>query len=221
MCNLYPAVARALSGLPVREDMDWRDLARKEIPWNQWLLKQKNDAIRDEDEARQRIFDKDEKKRLDFLSADNELFKLLHPYENDLRDFRAGTSNFQTETLLDSSQNPSMQGQPVTFTATVRFIATKAPVLQGSVTFDMHRGPDVHMIAAMPNQKIAQGGLSSTQLGRRNIVNGVATLTTNVLRKGVTRVTATFPGWGNILGSTSGDPGGPNVAPTGLGQEVQ
>jgi hypothetical protein len=201
--------------------MDWRDLARKGIPWNQWLLKQKNDAARDDAQARRRQFGGDEKEKLDFLFADNELFKLLHPYENDLNDFRTGTSNLQTETLLDSSPNPSTQGQPVTFTATVRFIATKAPVLQGSVTFDMHRGIDVHMIASMPNQKIAQGGWSLTQLGKRNIVNGVATLTTNVLPKGITRVTATFPGWGDILGSTSGDPGGPNVAPTGLGQEVQ
>jgi hypothetical protein len=217
MCNLYPDVKRALSGLTVREDMDWRDLARKGIPWNQWLFKHKKDALHDDQEARKRP----EKDRLTFMTADDEVFKLLHPYDDDLKKFLLGEGDMRTETLLESSPNPSTQGQPVTFTARVRFMATKEPVLQGSVTFDMHRGIDVHMISSMPNQKIAQGGWSLTQLGKRNIVNGIATLTTNLLPKGITRMTATFPGWGNILGSTSGDPGGPNVDPTGLGQEVQ
>jgi hypothetical protein len=124
-----------------------------------------------------------------------------------------GKSNLQTETLLDSSPNPSAQGQSVTFTATVRFIATKAPVLQGFVTFDMHTGGDVHLI----QPKLAIGGLGLVQLGRAPITNGVATLATDMLRKGIIRVSATFGGWGDILGSRSGEP---NYS-VGLGQEVR
>jgi hypothetical protein len=154
----------------------------------------------------------DDKEKLQFLEADNELFKLLYPYQKDLQDFRSGATNTQTETLLESAPNPSVQGQYVTFTAAVRFVATKAPVSQGDVSFNMHTGPDVRMI----QPKVARYGVVLQQLGRQPISNGVATLRTNMLPKGIIRVTATFPGSGAIPGSNSGEP----LYDTGLGQEV-
>jgi len=93
------------------------------------------------------------------------------------------------KTLLESAPNPSVQGQYVTFTAAVRFVATKAPVSQGHVSFNMHTGPDVRMI----QPKVARYGVVLQQLGRQPISNGVATLRTNMPPKGIIRVTATFP----------------------------
>jgi hypothetical protein len=221
----YPGVARVLSGLPVREDMDWRELARKRIPWNQWLLKQKNDAIRDRYEevtrgeahwvGNQWVKPSErERDRLvaQYAEADWELTRLLWPYLDDIRNFEQGEGTRQTETLLDSTPNPSAEGQYVTFTATIRSLWGKAPVPQGNVTFDVHRGPNLRLIqsAAMGKQVVIGDSLSVQQLGKAPVLNGVATLSTNVLRKGVMLVTATFPGWGNLPGSKS----------EGLGQVV-
>jgi hypothetical protein len=217
LCAFYPGVRRALNGLPVREDMNWRDLARKRIPFSKWLLNQKLDAMRERSEAATRAggrwvgdrwVETPEKERWEFRDADNELYRLQNDplYIDEFKAFfaqqaqeAADRRTRQTETVLISSLNPSVERQNVTFTATVTMQETGAPVTQGTVTFDMIWGPDVHLL----KPGLAIGGGSLIQLSRKPVVNGAATLTTDLIHKGLTRVKATFPDTGNLLGSSA------------------
>jgi len=76
---------------------------------------------------------------------------------------------YTTTTSLASSPNPSVQGQPVTFTATVN---SPGPAPTGKVTF--YNG--------------------SKSLGKGTLAKGVATLTTSKLPKGSLSITATYAG---------------------------
>ena len=85
-----------------------------------------------------------------------------------------------TTSLVSTSTNPTVYGQPVTFTATVA-AATQpgAGTPTGTVTF-------------------RDGG---TSLGTAPLAAGVATLTTSALPVGTQYVTATYNGDGNYAGS--------------------
>jgi uncharacterized repeat protein (TIGR03803 family) len=78
-----------------------------------------------------------------------------------------------TKTTCTSSQNPSTQGQPVTFTATV----TPAPPNGEPIVFE--------------------------PVGQSNMVNGVATWTVSDLPVGKTTITAVYSGDLNFVGSHS------------------
>jgi len=214
LSSLYPGVAHVLSGLPVREDMNWRDLARKRIPYNQWFLSQKRDAERERTEANQRIgghwvgdqyVQATDKERIEFMDADNELFRLQYPYRNEMEKFYASETaqaERQTETEITSSPNPSVRGQYVTLTATVTMKTTQMPVTEGWVTFNMIWGPTVRIVGNVGGKPVASGGGSLTQLGRQPLLNGTATIRTNMLHPGLTIVKADFPDTGNIIGSS-------------------
>jgi hypothetical protein len=73
--------------------------------------------------------------------------------------------------VLASSQNPSVQGEPVTFTATVTAIGA-APV--GNVTFKARN----KVVGVVP------------------IVGGAATITVSSLKTGSTNIVAKFQGTG-------------------------
>jgi hypothetical protein len=86
---------------------------------------------------------------------------------------------FSTTTLLDSDRNPSVYGQPLTFTARVSSGGPNAPT--GTVTF--------------------QNG--SKAIGKASLSGGVATLTTKALSAGTWSVTATYNGNPGSIKSTS------------------
>jgi uncharacterized repeat protein (TIGR01451 family) len=85
---------------------------------------------------------------------------------------------FVTTTTVGSSANPSMLGQPVTFTSTV---TSGSRIPTGTVTF---------MDA-------------TTALGTGTLAGGSATLTTSTLTGGSHPITATYGGDGNFAGSSS------------------
>lgn len=174
MCNLFP-IREILLGLPVRADAYWRDLARNRVPWKQWLLKHQEDAANERQGAIQRM-----SSRGVTSAEDNELFTLLNPYRNDMKDFYER----HTRIVLTASPNPSIQGQVVTLTATVKTLGGNIPV--GTVTFNV-----------MPQ------GRGLQQIQRQPLVNGSATITINVLPKGRNIVKADYPNTGDIIGSSA------------------
>ncbi|QIY59999.1 Ig-like domain repeat protein [Streptomyces sp. RPA4-5] len=88
-----------------------------------------------------------------------------------------------TTTALSSSPDPSVVGQPVTFTATVAPVAPGAGTPTGVVTFVITGGPT----------------LAGTLSG------GTATVSTNALGVGTFPVTATYSGDLNFTGSSGSD----------------
>ncbi len=84
-----------------------------------------------------------------------------------------------TASVLVSSQNPSMQGQPVTFTATVTGSTGTNPV--GTVAF--------------------KAGTKS--LGKQTLSGGKASVTTSTLPKGANTITATFNGGTDFASSSA------------------
>ena len=88
-----------------------------------------------------------------------------------------------TTTTVSSSPDPSVWGQPVTFTATVAPVSPGAGTPSGTVTFVISGGP--------------------TLTG--NLVGGTATVTTSVLGVGSHTVTATYNGSVNFAGSSGSD----------------
>jgi hypothetical protein len=85
-----------------------------------------------------------------------------------------------TATALTSTPNPSIHGQPITFTATVTTSGPIAPT--GTVNFK--RGPD---------------GMGTGTLN----ASGVATFTTSILKPGPYKITAVYKGDASNLASTS------------------
>jgi hypothetical protein len=94
-----------------------------------------------------------------------------------------------TTTTVTSSLNPSVFGQPVTFTATVSPVSPGAGTLTGTVTF-------------------LDGGNS---IGTAPLGGGVATFTTSALAVGNHTITASYNGDGNFNGSTGSLTGNPQV----------
>jgi len=86
-----------------------------------------------------------------------------------------------TSATLTSSKNPSVFGQSVTFTATIRAVSPGAGTPTGMVTF-------------------LNG---TTTLGTETLVNGKATLPTSSLTPGSYAITVSYAGDGNFAGSTS------------------
>jgi hypothetical protein len=84
-----------------------------------------------------------------------------------------------TTTTITSSVNPSVEGQPVTFTAKV--ISPTAKPVTGAVTFTA----------------------GTTTLGTVLLSGGKAGITTSALPPGNNTITATYEGTPNILGSAA------------------
>jgi hypothetical protein len=105
-------------------------------------------------------------------------------------DFTGSTSAAVTETVnkastvtsLVSSSNPSVPGQPVTFTATLSAVAPGAGTPTGTVTFKD----------------------GATMLGTATLAGGTAAFTTSALLEGSHSITASYGGDGSFLASTSG-----------------
>ena len=91
-------------------------------------------------------------------------------YFSDLGSYKVRKIQTATAATLTSSQNPSVQGQPVTFTALITGSTGTNPV--GTVTF--------------------KAGTKS--LGKITLSGGKASVTTSTLPKGATTITATFNG---------------------------
>jgi uncharacterized delta-60 repeat protein len=98
-------------------------------------------------------------------------------------------SKADTTTALSSSANPSVFGQPVTFTATITATGPGAGTATGTVTF-------------------LDGGSS---IGTGTLSSGVATLAISTLIVGNHTITTTYPGDGNFNGSGGALTGNPQV----------
>ncbi|MGX1853891.1 beta strand repeat-containing protein, partial [Streptomyces sp. NPDC055299] len=90
-----------------------------------------------------------------------------------------------TTTAVTSAPDPSLFGQPVTFTATVAPVAPGAGTPTGTVTF------------------VIDGGGGGTLIG--TVAAGTATVTTATLDAGVHNVTATYNGDTDFAGSSGTD----------------
>ncbi len=97
-----------------------------------------------------------------------------------LRQVVNSTTKYATSTALVSSQNPSVYGQSITFTATVTS-SGGAPTNGETVTF--YNGPNV--------------------LGTASLSRGIASLTTSALQSGIHTISAAYLGDANFTGSTS------------------
>jgi hypothetical protein len=86
-----------------------------------------------------------------------------------------------SSTLIVSGQNPSTNGDSVTFTATASAVPVTAPPPTGNVNF------------------LSNGGL----LGSAALTNGAAVFSSNLLSPGTNTVEADYAGDGNFLGSTN------------------
>jgi hypothetical protein len=86
-------------------------------------------------------------------------------------------------TAVTSSANPSIPGQPVTFTATV------SPSVPGA-------GPPTGTVVFFDNS-------TGTDLGNVSLFGGAATLTTSALALGIHDITASYRGDGDFLASNS------------------
>ncbi|MBM4463577.1 MAG: Ig-like domain repeat protein, partial [Chloroflexi bacterium] len=86
-----------------------------------------------------------------------------------------------TKTLVVSSSNPSMYGNPVTFTAAVTVPAPGSGTPTGTVTFKK----------------------GTTILGTADLSGGIAIFTTSTLKKGTHYIRAVYSGDGNFKPSTS------------------
>jgi hypothetical protein len=199
MCNLFP-IADLFNG-SVRADSYWRNLARKQIPWQLWLPKQQEDAsqermatIRRQDAASNASGAIDWEQR----AADNELFTLLQPYYNDMKQFYERHS----ETCLDVNPGSPIKGQNVTLTASVRLPTGIPP--SGTITFEMSVG-GVAIVGTVAHcgvpHNVATGGLRLQQLGRMPLANGSATFSTSALPQGLIILRAIFPDTGTLIGS--------------------
>src|SRR4029077_1069048 len=94
-----------------------------------------------------------------------------------------------TATTVTSSQNPSIFGQSVTFTATVSPVAPGAGTPTGTITF-------------------LDGG---SPIGTGTLSSGIATFTTSALPVGNHTITTSYGGDGNFNGSTGSLTGNPQV----------
>ncbi|MYX11189.1 Ig-like domain repeat protein, partial [Streptomyces sp. SID8375] len=88
-----------------------------------------------------------------------------------------------TTTLVTSAPDPSVFGEPVTFTAIVTPVAPGAGTPTGTVTFAISGGP--------------------TLVG--TLAGGTASVTTSALSVGTHTVTATYSGDGSFTGSVGAD----------------
>ena len=86
-----------------------------------------------------------------------------------------------TSTALGTSANPAVQGQPVTFTATVSVTPPGAPIPGGTV--DFYDG--------------------ATRIGSATLSNGQASFATSGLSVGAHAITASYEGTDNYMGSFS------------------
>jgi len=139
MCNLFPIrgwlTIPPLKGSALWDQVRdpnlssryWRDLARNKISWKQWLPKQQEEAMNERQGANVRSAAASPTKLPATFDEDNELFALLAPYHDEMKDFY----EHHTRLALSTSPNPSAHGQPVTVKISVTSYGGQAP--QGSV----------------------------------------------------------------------------------------
>jgi len=187
MCNLFP-IRGMLTGTAVGPDTYWRDLARNRVPWGRWLRAQQENAANERSGANTRTATR---KATEATSdEDNELFRLLHPYEADLKVFR----EHHTRTELTSTPNPSAAGQAVAYTA-------KVMTLGGQPA-----GGKVAIYSIDRTMLRVHGQMYVDRLKTTSLVplmNGSATVTFNLQTPGRYKVKAEYPDTGSLVGSTT------------------
>ena len=119
----------------------WRELARRNVPWQQWTVMLKEAAHENYQSALRR--QRNDAERMRFWDEDNELFKLLQPYKSDLRDFYAkhtitliyGSATNVGRNLPPRYEAPS--GERSKWTADVNLLDDKHTAATGVVLFEI------------------------------------------------------------------------------------
>lgn len=180
---------------PPAPKIPWRELARNRVPYDQWPLEEKKAAERARKAANRRMFEDTPAKTTPewwkTRDEDNELFRLQHPYREQMKDF------FQRSTYLhlEASSNPAKRGGSVTFSAYV------------SVPSGMYAAAGQVEFVFVDREMLRIYGKDYGKKYRvfAPLVNGVARYTlTGVQVQHSLDVTAIYPDTGNLVGDESG-----------------
>lgn len=166
----------------VPDPSDWRDLARRSVPFDQWTNDQKLRAHEEYVAAGRRQANDD----LSQFDEDNELFRLLAPYSANFRVFLEHVAHVNMQVSPFDSVKP---GDHATLEARVHLFGTGNPA-QGRILFKITTSGGLHI------------------LGSPNLVNGYASVRSTALRKGKMIFTAEYPtqnvpGFGEVVGDTA------------------
>ncbi|MBV9156957.1 MAG: DUF4157 domain-containing protein [Acidobacteriaceae bacterium] len=130
--------------------VDWREMARHSTPWQQWTLEQKENAESEYQAAVKRMFEASDRERFASRDTDNELFRLLEPYKQNMRAFleKKTITNLQIHaTFKSTAQYESAAGQKVTLEANVWLPASSAAP-SGEVLFELTKPAQGGMVDA-------------------------------------------------------------------------
>ena len=158
---------------------DWRDLARRSVPFDQWSAEQK---IRANDEY-QAVIRRTAAGDISQFDDDREVDRLLAPYHANFRVFLKHIA----KAILSVSPEAAKKGERVTLDVDVRAGGTGG---KGRVLFKV------------------SGSFGMQILGTKDLLDGRASLSTTSLPQGKLILTAEFPtqtvaGVGEVVGDTS------------------
>jgi hypothetical protein len=159
----------------------WRELARRAMPWPQWTAEQKEAAHQDYQSALRR--QNNDAERIRFWEEDNELFTLLYPYKNEMRNYytKHTSTNMYGSASIVSPQRPpdtafyeANHGEKITWKVDVHLLDDKWTPASGEVLFEIFT----------PSRQVDSQRVMLTK--------GHATYKTVVMPKGKYRVKATY-----------------------------
>lgn len=178
------------------QGLDWRELARRQVPWQQWTLQQKEGAEADYHAELRKL--KTPADMIDFLTPpyQNEVKRLLAPYGKDMGAFaqmKTGTSLDLSASFVSTLRYTSPAGKPVTLSATVALPSSANPnPPTGEVMFEVFK----QSVGQVDLTRVQSTGTCVTTqnsvLGPSVNCTAKATYVTIPLSKGQYQVKATY-----------------------------
>lgn len=189
---------------PPRKPRSWRKWAQKRIPFERWERTAQQDALREHRAARGHVFTFEDRKlttkqEFEERDYDKEVFRLLDPYYEDLKDFFDRSTQIRIEWSKHHVKLGTVEakrGETVKFTAVVRHLdRQKHP--QGEVEFFFPKRREVDIF-------FFKGTVWSLEsIGKATLKNGNASLTFKIpdVQPGIYTFEARYPGKGNVIES--------------------